>query len=439
MTIGTEVLLDEAHSVCFQDLTRQADPTCAKGFILRVDHENNTDYCCEGGVVMPGGEGNGNGGSGRIEFCQTPRSCPAFYDFVPGLSGSDCELNECATAGYDTHPFTGECTCSCEENAIPAEVTTTVPECPNVPGLAFLRYRIDGSLGNIDVCLYEDTQSSKITKLPVTNSMCLEGSLQINVDQDLCRSNAICPERMLLQPDGMCTACSSLCSSTETKIYAHSSSGLYTVDPNTLEVHFVGNFPERIADIAISKNDEMFGLSGKKIFSIDPLTAETVVVTDLSNSGFLNGMSFVPDPNNGDEEILVAVSGTGIVYRINPQTGGHAVVGDYGSGIRSDGDIIYVEGVGIMATVTLTSQPTKTVLASIDPVTFRATIIGVTNHSVIWGLGFWADTLYGFDGSGNILGIDPETGRSWVIKSVDTTWNGAGVTTRACVSGPLAP
>ncbi len=441
----TEVLLDEAHPVCFQDLTPQIDPICAEGFLLRIDHENDTDYCCEAGVVLPGGDGSG--GQGKIEYCQTPSSCPAFYDFVPGLLGPDCQLNECAIAGYDTHPFTGECTCSCEEDSIPAEVTTALPQCPELPGLAFLRYRVDVGVGNTDVCIYEDTQSSEIIKLSVASSMCLQGFLQIDAGQDVCQSNAICPEGMLLQPDGMCTVCGSLCSSTETKIYAHSSLGLYAVDPNTLEVHFVGNFTgdfnspisERMTDIAVSKNDEVFGLSERRIFSIDPQTAETVVLADLSGSGFLNGMSFVPDPNNGDEEILVAVSRAGRVYRIHTQTGDRTVIGAYGSGIRSDGDIVYVEGVGIMATVILDSQATETALASIDPMTFNATVLGTTNHVTIWGIGFWGNTLYGFDGDGNILGIDPETGESWVIKSVDTTWNGAGVTTRACVSGPLTP
>ncbi len=219
-----------------------------------------------------------------------------------------------------------------------------------------------------------------------------------------------------------------------TQIYSHSSTALYTVDPDTLVLTKVGDFdtPETMADIAVDKDGNVFGLSHEQIFRINNETAAVDKLGNLDGSVSYNGMSFVPNPDNDEEEVLVAVSAGGEVSIIDPQTGSARVVGSYGSNIGSSGDIVYVQGFGTVATV-FQNGVSRTALASIDPITFRATIIGVTNHTGIWGIGFWGDTVYGFTSIGEIIGIDPETGSSWEIQKNNEKWYGAGVTTRALV------
>ncbi len=438
---------DESNAICLQQLSPQTAPECPKGFLLHTDYNNKIDYCCEGSIAIPKGEGKE--GLKQRKFCVAATSCPVLYDLNPGLSGDDCQLNECAAAGYDTDPYTGACTCACDESFVTAEMTSSAlyPQCPSFPGLVFLKYKVDGGDNGADICIYEDSITSRITKVEVSDSMCRQESLQVLVgQQDVCANNLDgfrCPEGMLLQPNGTCTTCFDPCTSSTIRIYTHTAHTLFSIDPDTLEVETVGEFnmgsgAKEMVDIAIDNDGTIYGINNQwETYLINPETAQAQKIGDIDDRYF-NSLAFVPDPDDPEKEILIAAKalvtfGTGEVSRINTLWGFSTPVGEYRDGWGSSGDIVYIPGVGIVAAVEKDQDGTiVSALATIDPVTFEATIIGETNHSEIWGLAFWDDILYGFTSAGEIIGIDLDTGNSWEIETSTHSWYGAGVTTRDC-------
>jgi hypothetical protein len=222
-------------------------------------------------------------------------------------------------------------------------------------------------------------------------------------------------------------------------VYAHSQSALYRVDPNTLGVSLVGPFvwpngTDSMTDIAIDKDGNMTGVSYSRVYSVNKDTAACTFLANLDATVF-NGLSYVPptSPDPNAPEILVgAEGGSGNVYQIDPQTGMQTLLGTYGGGLGSSGDIVSVRGFGTVATVT-SPNATNDQLARIDTATWQATVIGDTGFDEIWGLGFWGDKVYGFTDTSKFLLIDVTTGAGTEVETSPTNWWGAGVTTAAPV------
>ena len=227
-------------------------------------------------------------------------------------------------------------------------------------------------------------------------------------------------------------------------VYAHTGNTLYRVDSTTLSVVEVGPLAgigtESLTDLAIDKNQKMVGITLDKLYSIDSSTGAATLIKDLSQSatGFTS-LSYIPtdltDPNSTD--ILVTANDEGAVYQIDPTMGTATMIGSYGSNaqgkIVSSGDLIGVRNLGIYATVDVGEQ-TNDYLAKIDPATWQATPIGSgTGFDQIFGLGYWAGTVYGFTAKGDMITIDISTGVGTKVSAGSQAWYGAGVTTDAPV------
>ena len=229
-------------------------------------------------------------------------------------------------------------------------------------------------------------------------------------------------------------------------IYAHSGYTLYRIDSATLATIEIGPLTgigtQSVTDIAIDKAEHMVGITLDKLYAIDASSGSATLIKDLSeNATGFTSLSYIPtdltDPNSTD--ILVSANDQGAVYKIDPTTGDAMQIGSYGmSGankIVSSGDLIGVRNLGIYATVDVGSQ-TNDYLAQIDPATWQATLIGTgTGFDRIYGLGFWAGTIYGFvdagSGAGKMITIDSTTGVGTEVGSGTQEWFGAGVTTDA--------
>jgi hypothetical protein len=227
-------------------------------------------------------------------------------------------------------------------------------------------------------------------------------------------------------------------------VYAHTGDTLYRVDSTTLSVVEVGPLAgigtESLTDIAIDKNQKMVGITLDKLYSIDSSTGSATLIKDLSQSatGFTS-LSYIPtdltDPNSTD--ILVTANDDGAVYQIDPTMGTATMIGSYGSDsmgkIVSSGDLIGVRNLGIYATVDV-GEETNDYLAKIDPATWQATPIGTgTGFDEIYGLGYWAGTVYGFTAKGDMITIDINSGVGTKVNAGSQEWYGAGVTTDAPV------
>ena len=217
-------------------------------------------------------------------------------------------------------------------------------------------------------------------------------------------------------------------------VYGHSATMLFTVDPDTLAVKPVANFvwpsgPDEMTDIALDKDGNMVGISFGAVYAIDKSNAKCTFLSHFSGASF-NGLSFIyATVADVGQEILVGASTDGSVYKINPMTGAQTLIGSYGSGWGSSGDLVSVAG----ATYATVSGPfdSSDTLVTVDPTTGKATKIGSTGVSNIWGLGYWKQKLFGFTESSGLVLININTGAATPISNGGTSWYGAGVTTAA--------
>jgi hypothetical protein len=227
----------------------------------------------------------------------------------------------------------------------------------------------------------------------------------------------------------------------DTAVYAHSSTELFTIDPDTFNRTSVGLFTfsgesEFITDIAVDKDGNMVGISLNTVYAIDPDTAATTLLSQFPESeGGLTSLSFVPvdidDPSSAAR--LVAADFDGVVWEINKDTGQRTMLGNYnatGSMIGSSGDIVSITGFGTLATVNIEGDDTDH-LARIDPDTWQAIVLGDTGRDRIFGIGFWGGEVYGFTDNMEFVTIDASNGQVTSSQNTGIRWWGAGVTTIA--------
>jgi hypothetical protein len=231
------------------------------------------------------------------------------------------------------------------------------------------------------------------------------------------------------------------------RVFAHSNATLYQLNNATLATTTVGSMTglgtAGLLDLAIDRDDRMLGVTRDSLWEIDPDNGEVTLIADLETTN-PTSLSFIPedldDPNS--REILITVD-DGDVMEIDTVTGQSTVIGNLGDQagqpIRSSGDLFAVSGLGIYATVNIgPDDDSVDFLARIDPVTWKATPIGVgTGFNKIFGLGFWGGKIYGFVdlgfevNSGKMIDIDINTGVGTELSESSQRWFGAGVATDA--------
>ena len=223
-----------------------------------------------------------------------------------------------------------------------------------------------------------------------------------------------------------------------TFVYAHTSTELYKVDPDTLAITKVGNFQwsngsDQMTDIAIDKTGRMIGVSYTSVYQVD---ATTAVATRLSTglSGTFNGLSFVPAEmvgQTGDDVLVGTHNANGTVFRIDPATGQATTIGNMGN-YSSSGDLVAVKDFGTVLTADNGISADR--LVRLAPSSFAATPIGTSiGFSEIWGVAFWKGKIFGFTNGGEFVTIDPNTGVGTMVQNNGPAWWGAAGTTSAPV------
>jgi hypothetical protein len=229
----------------------------------------------------------------------------------------------------------------------------------------------------------------------------------------------------------MSTGTSNICTTQACVVYAETAADLYQIDPVQLTQTYLCAFSGvdgAVNDIAIDANGNLYGLTADTLYKVNPTTCAASVAANVKQvSSTFNGLSFLIDGR------LIAADTSGNVVQIDPSTGGVNQVGTYGGNLGSSGDIVALSTGTIYATA-IDSSSTSDILVTLDPTTFKATRVGpITGYSQIYGLGYWAGVLYGFDSNGDVLTINPATGAATVaISNSGLSWYGAGTT-------PLAP
>lgn len=221
-------------------------------------------------------------------------------------------------------------------------------------------------------------------------------------------------------------------------VFGHSPDTLYSFDVTTNLVTEIGAFSgctqntiSQVIDLAIDSQMNAFATTFDGFYSVDLSTAQCTLV---KTGSYPNSLSFVPagtlDPN---VEALVGYSGNSYL-RIDPGTGDITLVGTLSGGYASSGDIVSVENGGTFLTVT--GNGCGDCLLQVNPTTGDLVqSYGALPHGTVYGLAYWAGSLYGFDSTGDLFSIGSDGDGGIATTDVFTdggvTWWGAGSTTIA--------
>ncbi len=191
-------------------------------------------------------------------------------------------------------------------------------------------------------------------------------------------------------------------------VWGHSDTVLYKLDPNTKAVSTVGTFTgcTKVVDLAVDKKGVMFVTTQDGLYSVD---TATVACTLIKKDTYPNSLSFVPEGTvDANDETLVGYVDD-VYVRIDRGTGAISNIGTLKgpSGVISSGDIVSVKGGTTYLTVKGGTACAKSdCLVEVDPATGKMVHDwGTIGYSKVFGLAFWAGTVYGFDNTGNLFEV----------------------------------
>jgi hypothetical protein len=193
----------------------------------------------------------------------------------------------------------------------------------------------------------------------------------------------------------------------DTTVYGESYDTLFTVNPETKAVTVVGPFHgcSFVTDIALDRDSRMYATTLDGLYTVDRQTAEC---TKIASGTFPNSLSFVPvgalDPA---AEALVGYNQPDTYVRIDPQSGAITNVGAIGQGYTSSGDIVSIKGGATYVTVKGGPSACNDCLIEVDPKTGAfLKLWGPLGHKDVYGIAFWGGAAYGFDAAGELFEVD---------------------------------
>ncbi len=211
----------------------------------------------------------------------------------------------------------------------------------------------------------------------------------------------------------------------------------------TKAVSIIGVFDgcTSVFDIALDEHSTMYATSLDDLWTIDKNTAKCTRIA--TGSSFPNSLSFVPkgtlDPA---AEALVGYQGSSYI-RLDTATGVQTTIGDLGGGLISSGDIVSAKGGATYLTVRGEACAVADCLVEVNPATGALVKNwGTVNHGQVYGLAFWAGSVYAFDNGGDLFEIKFKDGQlqtgdlSIPSRPAGLSFYGAGSTTSAPVAPP---
>ncbi|MEL6184053.1 MAG: hypothetical protein AAFU79_05455 [Myxococcota bacterium] len=211
-------------------------------------------------------------------------------------------------------------------------------------------------------------------------------------------------------------------------IYIHTGDTLYSYDPVAHRATWIGRFEtlggeliEPMVDVAIDARGVMYGGSGasrdpKRVFRIDPGTGRCTFLFEVDDN--LNGMAF-----DGLGRLVAA----GETLRVLDPSTGRTVVTfeDAGSRFTTSGDVVGLPDGNLYWTVRGEADGEADRLVRLDPSTGRPALLGSLGVDRLFGLGYAQGELFGFTPSGEVVVIDPASGRVLEARSLEGRWFGA--------------
>jgi outer membrane protein assembly factor BamB len=209
-------------------------------------------------------------------------------------------------------------------------------------------------------------------------------------------------------------------------IYAHTATELFTVDPTDGTAALVGPFADGtlfMMDLAVDADGALYAVDGLDLYRVSASTGAATLVRDAGDPGpdpglFFNGIGF----SGGT---LYGGTGDGQLYRFDTDTGQVTLVGAYGGGLGTAGDIVQLGGTTYVA---VANDVAEEYLAELDLTSGAATVVGdATGLTTIYGLATDGSRILAFLEDGSIHALDPSTGAPTMVRGPGSeAWFGAG-------------
>ncbi len=224
-------------------------------------------------------------------------------------------------------------------------------------------------------------------------------------------------------------------------VYAHSNTTLYTIDVMQKTIATVGNFnapnvgtsPDVIQDLAVAPDNTIYVISKTTLYTASPTDGHVTAVGSVSACGSDNvaltttkdGKLYSADYKGAFCEIDISVMPP-TVKQLGTVGGNMAIAGD----IVGIGDGTLFGTAYNLSDSSTTGTSINNVLVKLDPGTgSMQTMIGATGFPKLFGVAYANGLVFGFthDGSGDVITIDPTTGKGTLFNTFTDPATGKGI------------
>jgi hypothetical protein len=183
-------------------------------------------------------------------------------------------------------------------------------------------------------------------------------------------------------------------------------SALYRLNPGRHTATLAGFAGVTLTDVAF-RGRTLYAISFTTLYRLSTRTGAAHQIGPLGLSS-ANALATQPQTNT-----LYGADRQGDLFRVNARTGRSAIIGRFGRGLGSAGDLTFAHG-RLYATVDRPGS-TWSLLATVNIRTGAAKVIGPTGYQDVYGLLTSKGAIYGATFGGKFLAISPRTGRGRVI------------------------
>jgi len=239
-------------------------------------------------------------------------------------------------------------------------------------------------------------------------------------------------------------------------VYAHSDHVLYYIDLQQKTLIEVGPFhaplvpsgskmvEDTITDLAVAPDGTIYVVSKSELYKADAMTGQVSSVGAIGVCGADNiALSFTPDGSLyvGDHQGAFCK----IDLAVNPPA--VTTIGSIGGGMALSGDIVTVADGTMYGTAYKLSDSSSSgtqinnLLVKINPATGTAQVVGSTGFPKLFGVAYALGQVFAFthDGSGQVVTIDPKTGKGTTYNTFTDPATGMGIAFAGAGVSSLVP
>lgn len=206
-------------------------------------------------------------------------------------------------------------------------------------------------------------------------------------------------------------------------VYATTATDLYRLDPATGVTSHIGTYPcaSTVVDVAVNRAGEILIVAGPSLYVVSANDAScTLRATLVGVTSDVGALEYIRDVAGADILLGITAEMPGKLYAIDPMTGAGTPRGTLGSSKVARGDLTWMTGIGLRATVTQVGVDS---LSAIDEALGNATPLGTVPP--ITGLVTQNGALYGLSLDGAVRRLDPATGNILASRATGLAWTGA--------------